>query len=308
MLRTPSALMCLVAVLLVPLRSEALQRAFVASYGSDANPAMGCVLANPCRGFAAAMTVVDAGGEIVALDGAGYAAVEITKSVTITSNPGFHAGIAAPTGTAVYVNAPGAAVTLRGLNINGTGATWGIYGAAVSHLTIENCVISGFIEGIVVDADGADVRIADSVIRDNSSVGVYFAAGGAATLTRVRLAGNTAIGLWVSPVIDTTMLVSVSDSVITQSATGARAQSNAPGRTPRLAITRSTISNNGIGIRSDASAGAFASVVVSYSMVTGSTTAGLSQTAPAAFHSLGNNTMTHNVADTSGTISSMALQ
>ena len=52
--------------------SEAAQRVFVASYGSDSNAAMSCTLAAPCRSFATAMTVVDAKGEVVALDAAGY--------------------------------------------------------------------------------------------------------------------------------------------------------------------------------------------------------------------------------------------
>jgi hypothetical protein len=306
MLRAPHAAVWLVSIVLAPLPCAALQRAFVASYGSDANTAMSCVLTSPCRGFAAAMTVVDAGGEIVALDAAGYAAVAINKSVTITASPGFHAGIAAPTGLAVNINAAGATVTLRGLSINGTGAPTGIYMASGSRLTIDNCVISNFTEGIVVLADGADVRIADSVIAD-SSHGLYFGATGTAMLTRVRLTGNATYGLHVRPGTPGTMLVSMSDSVISGAGTGAMAESIASGQTPRLAINRSTISNNQVGVASVAPEG-FASVVVGNSTVTGSTTAALLQSGFAALHTLGNNMITHNIADQVGTISSLAPQ
>src|ERR1700693_735661 len=96
---TVSALALIAAVVATP--AEAAQRAFVSSTGSDANTASGCGLAMPCRTFASAMTVVSDGGEIVALDAAGYGPVAIDKSVTITSNPGFYAGIAASSGYAV---------------------------------------------------------------------------------------------------------------------------------------------------------------------------------------------------------------
>jgi hypothetical protein len=49
------------------LAAQAVQRSFVASFGSDANTATTCGFANPCRSFTAAQTVADAGGEIVAL-------------------------------------------------------------------------------------------------------------------------------------------------------------------------------------------------------------------------------------------------
>ena len=57
--------------------------------------------------------MVDPGGEIVALDAAGYGAVNINKSVTIVANPGFYAGITASSGTAVTINTAAVNVTHR---------------------------------------------------------------------------------------------------------------------------------------------------------------------------------------------------
>jgi hypothetical protein len=54
-------------------------RAFVASTGSDANAAQACARSAPCRTFQAAVDVVDDGGEVIALDAAGYGAVTITS-------------------------------------------------------------------------------------------------------------------------------------------------------------------------------------------------------------------------------------
>jgi hypothetical protein len=68
-------------------------------------------------------SVVNDGGEIVALDGAGYGAITNTKNVTITANPGFYAGIAAAgVVNAVSIATAGISVTLRGLSINSTSA------------------------------------------------------------------------------------------------------------------------------------------------------------------------------------------
>jgi len=40
---------------------------FVASYGNDANP---CTFGSPCKTFQQAVNVVDAGGEVTAIDSA----------------------------------------------------------------------------------------------------------------------------------------------------------------------------------------------------------------------------------------------
>ena len=86
-------------------------RTFVASYGNDANP---CTFLSPCKTFQQAVNAVAAGGEVTAIDSAGFGPVEITKAVTITSPEGIEAGIAA-TGIAVDINAGTSdAVVLRG--------------------------------------------------------------------------------------------------------------------------------------------------------------------------------------------------
>src|SRR5262245_53763163 len=71
------------------------QRTFVASYGNDAWP---CSLGQPCRGFQAAINAVAPGGEVVALDSAGYGAMEIHKSASIIVPSGVHAGLSPTVG------------------------------------------------------------------------------------------------------------------------------------------------------------------------------------------------------------------
>lgn len=59
-------------------------RTFVSSSGSDAND---CSRPSSCRNFQRGHDAVIAVGEVVALDSAGYGALTITKSVTITITP-----------------------------------------------------------------------------------------------------------------------------------------------------------------------------------------------------------------------------
>ena len=55
-------------------------RTFVSAAGSDSNP---CSFAAPCRHFQAAVNATSAGGEVDALDPAGYGPIIITQAITI---------------------------------------------------------------------------------------------------------------------------------------------------------------------------------------------------------------------------------
>jgi hypothetical protein len=84
--------------------ASAIPRTFVASSGKDTHA---CTRAQPCRGFAAALALTDAGGEIVVLDSAGYGPVTIDKSVSIVAPPGVYAGISVLSGDGITINTPG---------------------------------------------------------------------------------------------------------------------------------------------------------------------------------------------------------
>src|SRR6516225_2264800 len=124
--------------------ANARARVFVASYGNDSNP---CTFLSPCRNFQQAVNVVDAGGEVTAIDSAGFGPISIDKSVTITSPAGVEAGIAAAAGgTAVSINLPADGqnhtVVLSGLTIAGNNsAYYGIYFGSGQQLEIINCAI-----------------------------------------------------------------------------------------------------------------------------------------------------------------------
>jgi len=112
--------------------AHARARVFVASYGNDANP---CTFGSPCKTFQHAHDVVDASGEVTAIDSAGFGPINITKAVTITSPPGVEAGIVPnpPTADAIDISAGSSdVIELRGLTANGAGV-----GNNVSRSTAE---------------------------------------------------------------------------------------------------------------------------------------------------------------------------
>jgi Right handed beta helix region len=131
-------------------------RTFVASYGNDSNP---CSFTQPCRTFQAAVNTVANGGEVTAIDSAGFGPINIlNKSVTATSPAGIEAGIV-PTvsgGDAIDISAPGASVSLRGLTLDGVGTyIYGVSANAVGQLEIVDCTVRNFQgSGIAVQSSG----------------------------------------------------------------------------------------------------------------------------------------------------------
>jgi len=166
-MKRSAALLGLLALLGLPDRAHALaNRVFVsARSGSDANA---CDNINtPCQTFAGAVTQVNAGGEVIALDSGGYGPVTITKALTIEAPPGILAFIHPPSGTAVTVNAGGSdVIVLRGLVLNG-GTSNGIQYSGGGALHVESCVISGFTLSGIGFYSAGQLFVNDATIRDN---------------------------------------------------------------------------------------------------------------------------------------------
>ena len=135
----------------VPAHSAARDRVFVASYGNDSNP---CTFGSPCKTFQQAINTVAVGGEVTAIDSAGFGTITILHAVTITSPAGVEAGIVPVSGAdAITINANYSdAVILQGLTIDGG---------------------SGGQNGITFNS-GASLTIKDSFIRNFSGTGIYF--------------------------------------------------------------------------------------------------------------------------------------
>src|SRR6185437_2849563 len=114
-----SKLICLTSTLLflVSLANAQASRTWVSGVGDDANP---CSRTAPCKTFAGAISKTAAGGEIDALDPAGYGAVTITKAITIDGSGGQVASVLVSGTNGIVVQAGAKdVVILRNLRING---------------------------------------------------------------------------------------------------------------------------------------------------------------------------------------------
>src|SRR5215475_9130307 len=122
-------------------------RTWVSGVGDDANP---CSRTAPCKTFAGAISKTAAGGEIDALDPAGYGALTITKAITIDGGGGQVASVLVAGTNGIVVSAGASdVVILRNLRINGisgsgSGGTNGIRFLAGLRMIVDNCDIFDF--------------------------------------------------------------------------------------------------------------------------------------------------------------------
>jgi hypothetical protein len=118
-------------------------RTFVSAAGSDTNP---CSFAAPCRHFQAAVNATSPGGEVDALDLAGYGPIIIGQAITIEGQGWSY--IAPPTnGNGITINAVSGNVTIHGVSLNGvgiTGNTTGIQFNSGGSLNVQDSVIRNF--------------------------------------------------------------------------------------------------------------------------------------------------------------------
>jgi copper-binding protein NosD len=176
--------------------SALVQRTFVSGLGLDTNP---CTRTEPCRTFATAIAQTLPGGEVLALDTAGYGPFTITQSVSIIAPPGVYAGITTTTPGANGITISAGAsdvVVLKGLSVTGLGiGDVGIAFNSAKTLRVEGLTITGFGNGIEFDvAATARLAVTDSTLRENASNGLYAQAApgqvARVTVDRTRLMGN----------------------------------------------------------------------------------------------------------------------
>jgi hypothetical protein len=192
------------------LAAQAAPVAYVASDGRD-RPAR-CTQATPCRTFQAAHDVVDAGGQVVALDAADYGPLAISKSVSIVGGAGASAAIDVASGNGISIATAGVDVVLRNLTITGSGGAIGIAMTAGHSITLEDSVVSGFAsDGIRID--GVDlISVANTVSRGNGRHGAFMLAT-RVTVVSSRFMSNAGSGLWLEGAGAYSMNASVTGSV-----------------------------------------------------------------------------------------------
>jgi hypothetical protein len=255
---SPLTLIVSALVCLPPAAPALAQRArvFVASYGSDTNP---CTFGSPCKTFQNAVNVVATGGEVTAIDSAGFGPININHAVTITSPNGVEAGVAAPAAgdAAITVNAPPTdLISLNGLTLDGDGVpnTSGIVFNNGGRLEIKNTVIRNFgIYGINFASTAntaSQLSVSNTLIADTSNgpgISISETASGPVTgvLKRVTMINSNASGLSVQTAASSAVIaVTVTDSTISNNDTGIFCSTSPGGGKASVMVRNSTIANN----------------------------------------------------------------
>jgi hypothetical protein len=153
--------------------AEAHTVRYIASNGSDAN---GCSRAAPCLTLQRGVNRTAAGSELIILDSGDFGdGATIDKSITISAS-----GVSATIGGGITIDGADATVVLRGLRLNGAGApVTGINIRAAASVHVEDCEVQNFGgAGISINnTAGTKLFVSDTVVRNNSFNGLFFAAG-----------------------------------------------------------------------------------------------------------------------------------
>ncbi|HEX3584369.1 MAG TPA: hypothetical protein VH024_00125 [Candidatus Angelobacter sp.] len=237
-------------------------RTWVSGVGDDVNP---CSRTAPCKTFAGAISKTAAGGEIDALDPAGYGAVTITKAITIDGGGGQVASVLVSGTNGIVVQA-GAndVVILRNLRFNGLGTGInGIRFLSGKDLNVENCFIFGFttngIDIALNQATAASVHVINTILKKNGGSGVR-AANAVAPNVTVEISGSQAIIDTIGFEANTNSRMVVNDSAAENaSSDGIKASAG----TAQIAISNSDASfnTNGITAAAGSSVNVFASSI-----------------------------------------------
>jgi hypothetical protein len=265
-------------------------RTWVSGVGDDANP---CSRTAPCKTFAGAISKTAAGGEIDALDPAGYGAVTITKAITIDGGGGQVASVLVSGTNGIVVQAgPSDVVILRNLRINGIGTGInGIRFLSGKDLNVESCYIFGFttngVDIALNQATAASAHILNTVIKNNGGVGVR-AANAVAPAVAVVVDSSSTILNNIGVEAAQHAHVTVSRSLVSKNANDGLKSDDSATSDAQLTVsfTDSNLNKNGV----TAAPGGTANVA--FSNIGLNTTCGFNNAGGTSFFTFGNNRLT----------------
>ena len=201
----PVWLVLVVAAIALPLSAahglerKGVIRTFVSGLGNDANTAALCSRQKPCRTLAAAYTVTEVGGEIVALDPGEFGPIAITGRVSIFGTQNALIGVATGA-TGVTINAgAGDRIIIKDLIITGAGGsnTKGIQ-LNSGQLALSHSALKQLSTGLSVVNAKADLVDTDVIENDTgittTGTGVDTNVFPVTGPTQVRIAWGNAIG------------------------------------------------------------------------------------------------------------------
>jgi hypothetical protein len=230
-------------------------RTFVSAAGTDNST---CSFAAPCRHFQAAVNATSAGGEVDALDPAGYGPIIISQGVTIEGQGWSY--IAPPVnGNAITINAISGNVIIHGVSLNGvgiTGTTTGIQFNSGASLTVQDSVVRNFTQNGIsfLPASVSSISVSRTLVSRNGGAGILVQPQGSASATadfeqvQTQYNGATAFGIAIDATATTGAIVATAtDSISSNNGGGFIAESTVAGTT--LMLVRCTASNNSTGVQ-----------------------------------------------------------
>jgi len=296
-----------------PVQAGSILRTWISGTGSDSNTSNDCQPLFPCKSFGEGIFETVQGGELNCLGPtepgtSGETPLNITTAITIDCH-GTFGGILATSGQDGFViNAPGAVVTLRGLNLDGNSSYNGgtnagnvgirIESAAV--VNIEDCVIENFAASGIVDqrsSGSAQLFVRNTVVRNNGNItagngGIDIVPGSGATLQvvidRSQISANN-FGIGADGRQGGTIRATISDSVVSGNrANGISAISS--GASVALLLDQAKVTANGVGLYASGSNAAMAARNTSVF----NNTTGLEAVSGGKLLTYGNNSVTGN--------------
>jgi hypothetical protein len=270
----------------------ATPRAYVSVNGNDANTCN--VPTTPCRTYTGAISQVTPGGTVIVLDSGTFGGGTISQAVTIDAPQ----GVVALSATPLTVNpGSGKIVVLRGLTFQSPALANGI--TAIDHqsgtLYVDDIVVDGWEFGLVSQSAGQGLYVKSSVFRNHFQYGLHVMDGSTqnVAIEDSFFQGN-GLGMFLAGGMGR-----VSNTVIAGNGYGAVLQ---PAGT-EFTFQRCEVSGNFSGLY------AFGAIVrVSGSTITRNTTGVANGGGGAVVESFGNNAIRGNDANTTGTITTVALQ
>jgi hypothetical protein len=186
----------LLAVLLVSAANGQATRTWVSGVGDDANP---CSRTAPCKTFAGAISKTAASGEINCLDPGGFGTLTITKAITIDCGGTLGSVLASSTTGFNIVAGAGDVVTLRNLEINGSGTgIRGIFISSANTVHIEHVNIYDFSTSCIEvnSSTSVSITVDDATLSECGGTAISTNASGSnlipGVIRNVRIFGGAA--------------------------------------------------------------------------------------------------------------------
>lgn len=313
-----AALALVVSLPAAPANAQ-VNRTYVSAAGSDSNNCAN--VATPCRHFQTAVNATAAGGEVVALDPANYGSFTVTQAITIEGQG--WAYVAPPNGgNGITINAVSGSVIIRGVLLNGDGATGGTNGIVFNSggsLTVTDCVALNFFFNGVTDNTGNGIliqpttgaigfTITNTIVTNNGNIGIlYLPPSGLATANGVLdhvVANNNGSGIAIDTAIaGGATTVAISNGIANNNGNAGILIQNASASLA-ASIDNTGFSGNQVGINAFHTA----NVILGRSVITANQVGTSNNTSPNTFSSYQDNRINGNGSDINGALNSLPLR